>query len=156
VIAVDWSEYALKDLMRRYGEIKSSLPGTIEVASGDFFSIAPQHVDLVCEHTFFCAIDPAARPRYVKGLSEWLAPGGFLVGNFFIVSDEDAQALPGLSLVKPASPVDVGRGPPFATTVSELEGLLRGAFERVTLYQSQNSEPSRRPGIEWVGVLRRR
>jgi SAM-dependent methyltransferase len=155
VVAVDWSEHALNDLSVRFSQIKNSVSGSVSLVRGDFFSIAPQQVDVVCEHTFFCAIDPAARPSYVELLCSWVRPGGFLVGNFFIVSEDEARQLPGLSLVKPSSPGCVGMGPPFAATVRELEGLLGAGFVKVSLHRSETSEPSRRPGIEWVGVFRR-
>jgi SAM-dependent methyltransferase len=155
VVAVDWSQHALADLTARFAEIKNTVSGSVSVVSGDFFSIPPQQVDLVCEHTFFCAIDPGSRARYVERLCAWLQPGGFLVGNFFIVTEDEARKLPGLSLVKPGSPAGGGVGPPFAATVGELEGLLGGAFAKVSLHRSSNPEPSRRPGIEWVGVFRR-
>jgi hypothetical protein len=135
--------------------MKDSVSGSLSILSGDFFALPAQEVDLVCEHTFFCAIDPVARSRYVERICAWLRPKGFLVGNFFVLSDDEARQLPGLSLVKPKSLGGEGAGPPFATTVTELEGLLGAGFTKVSLHRSDNSEPSRRPGMEWVGVFRR-
>jgi SAM-dependent methyltransferase len=149
VLAVDWSPFALADLRARYKE-RASLEGSIEVDFGDFFALKPRPVDIVAEHTFFCAIDPTARQVYVNRIAEWIAPGGYLVGNFFVLSEEMAGTLPGLSLVP------TGEGPPFATTVSELTQLLRPYFEEVLLRPASQSEPDRRPGMEWVGIFRRR
>jgi SAM-dependent methyltransferase len=149
VLAVDWSPAAIREIRERYNQI-SLLKGTLEVQSGDFFEMDPRPVDLVVEHTFFCAIDPTARPRYVERASSWLISGGYLVGNFFVLSDEQALSLPALSLAPS------GEGPPFATTVAELRHLLASQFEEVLLRPASTSEPERRPGMEWVGVFKRR
>jgi hypothetical protein len=104
----------------------------------------------VCEHTLFCAIDPATRPRYLEVMTGCIRPGGYLVGNFFIVSAEEATQLEGLSLARE------GSGPPFAATVSELKGLLEPNFIERTLRPGNSSAPNRRPGIEWIGLFERR
>ena len=48
----------------------------------DFFELNNQY-DLVIEQTFFCAIDPALRIKYVEKMHEILVPGGKLVGVMF-------------------------------------------------------------------------
>ena len=149
VLAVDWSPSALAEIRVRAQRI-SPESGSVEVESGDFFSMMPRPVDVVAEHTFFCAIDPSARGRYVDRITAWLTSGGFLVGNFFVLSDHDASILPGLSLTS------LGEGPPFATTVAELRRLLSPAFEEILLRPATRVEPDRRPGMEWVGIFRRR
>lgn len=148
VIAVDWSEIAVNDLKHRIASLSPHI-GRIEILFGDLFQIAPREVDCVAEHTFFCAIDPSARRRYVERLAEWVKPGGYLVGNFFVLSDEAAAALPALSLTQS------GEGPPFATTVKELDELMSPLFEKVVLRQAKLQEPDRRPGMEWVGIFKR-
>lgn len=149
VLAVDWSPSALTAIqMRAQGLSPES--GSIQVESGDFFLMTPQPVDVVAEHTFFCAIDPSARGRYVDRIRAWLTTGGYLVGNFFVLSDDDARMLPGLSLTS------VGEGPPFATTVAELRRLLSPTFEEILLRPATRIEPDRRPGMEWVGIFRKR
>lgn len=150
VIAVDWSHAAIEELRSRYERVKDSSTGSIQVVEGDFFSIPPQPVDLVAEHTFFCAIDPTMRARYMESIAAWLKPGGFLIGNFFVVSEAERDLLPGLSLTKE------GQGPPFATTVNELQSLTSAHFIQHSLHQASQSEASRRPGMEWVGVFERR
>lgn len=145
VIAVDWSPMAVKSLEQKRAEST----GSIEVIAGDFFQVTPQPVDCVAEHTFFCAIDPTVRPRYAERIAEWIKPGGFLVGNFFVLPDAEAAALPGLSLTQS------GEGPPFATTVTELEGVLSPYFSTRVLRQAARQEEGRRPGMEWVGIFQR-
>lgn len=149
VVAMDWSDVAIADIRARYERL-SDMKGSLEVESGDFFAIDARHVEVVIEHTFFCAIDPTARQQYVDRVSTWLVPGGYLVGNFFILSEEEAQALSGLSLTQ------AGEGPPFATTVTELLRLLDTRYETVLLRPSSRSEPGRRPGMEWLGIFRKR
>jgi thiopurine S-methyltransferase len=150
VLAVDWSATAVADLKSRYEALRSSCRGVVEVVAGDFFAMEPQPVDLVLEHTFFCALDPSMRTVYAEKVAQWTKPGGFLVGNFFILGEELAQALPGLSLTHS------GEGPPFASTVKELHGLLLSNFEEVIVRPAKNPDPDRRPGMEWVGIFRRR
>jgi len=149
VLAIDWSPHAIVDLQQRSREVPLS-GGSITIESGDFFAIEARPVDVVAEHTFFCAIDPIARNRYVERISAWISPGGYLVGNLFVLSDAEASALSGLSLTSS------GEGPPFATTVSELQQLLSPYFEEIALRPATHGEPDRRPGMEWVGVFRRR
>jgi cyclopropane fatty-acyl-phospholipid synthase-like methyltransferase len=149
VVAVDWSPVAVEDIQARYRRL-SHIRGNVEVEAGDFFTLKPRPVDIVAEHTFFCAIDPTARERYVKRIAEWLVPGGYLVGNFFVLSEEEALALRGLSLTQS------GEGPPFATTAEKLRALMEDRFDEVLLRPALNSEPDRRPGMEWIGIFRRR
>ena len=150
VLAVDWSSTAVEDLKSRYEALRGSCHGAVEVVAGDFFAMEPQPVDMVIEHTFFCALDPSMRTTYAEKIVQWTKPGGFLVGNFFVLSQELAKTLPGLSLTQR------GEGPPFASTVKEIEGLLLPNFEEVVLRPAKNPDPDRRPGMEWVGIFRRR
>ena len=149
VLAVDWSPSAIAEIRSRSERLPLGAGG-VEVASGDFFALETRPVDFIAEHTFFCAIDPSARPRYVERMLVWLKPGGYLVGNFFVLSEQDARSLHGLSLTA------AGEGPPFATTVAELLQLFGADFEQIVLRPATRSEPDRRPGMEWVGIFRRR
>ncbi len=140
VIGVDWSDAAVVALSQ----------SPVRILQGNMFVIQPELVDLVCEHTFFCAIDPSMRTRYVETISKWLPPGGFLIGNFFVVPEDYARTLAGLSLTEKR------QGPPFGTTTRELEELFSPYFETQVLRPAKAGEPSRRAGLEWVGVFRRR
>jgi SAM-dependent methyltransferase len=53
-----------------------------QVILGDFFSHEGAY-DLILEQTFFCAILPEWRERYVKEMHRLLKPGGMLVGLLF-------------------------------------------------------------------------
>lgn len=48
----------------------------------DFFEHSGTY-DLILEQTFFCALDPSLRPRYVEKMQELLKPRGKLVGVLF-------------------------------------------------------------------------
>jgi SAM-dependent methyltransferase len=56
--------------------------------------------DLIFENTFFCAIDPDHRDRYVETAAGLLKPEGFLLGVFYTIRPET--------------------GPPFGATRDEL------------------------------------
>ena len=84
--------------------------------------------DLVFEHTFLCAIDPALRVRYGELVTRALRPGGLLVVIVF--------------------PVDRPReeeGPPFTLTIEDMHEVLGAAF----LLRSHSPIECTREGREW-------
>jgi hypothetical protein len=149
VVAIDWSAAAIAELTARCAGTQSKSVSSISVIQGDFFRIDPQPVDIVAEHTFFCALAPQLRGDYVKQVAAWMKPGGYLVGDFFVVEEEVASGLPGLSLTH------VGEGPPFAVSERELRKLFAPFFSCHALRPAKHPEPDRRPGLEWVGIFRR-
>ena len=150
VVAIDWVSSAIANARDRYERDKSPEFGGVTFIEGDFFSVPTRPVDFVVEHTFFCAIDPAMRSHYIERVSQWIKPGGFLLGNFFIVPEEIVRTLPGRSLTQ------AGEGPPFAATLEELESLLSPYFITKSLHPAALPAPDRRPGLEWVGIFERR
>jgi SAM-dependent methyltransferase len=54
----------------------------IGIITGDFFEHEGQY-DLILEQTFFCALDPSLRSKYVEHMHQLLKPGGKLVGVLF-------------------------------------------------------------------------
>jgi SAM-dependent methyltransferase len=150
VIAVDWSNAAAAGLKSRLDSLgRPDIASRVQFMSGDFFEVNPVSVDLVCEHTFFCAIDPAMRVRYAEKIASWIKPGGYLVANFFVASEEEIKQLANKSLTKDRI------GPPFATTESELREIFGKNFRFLELRPATVGESTRRPGLEWVGVLER-
>ena len=52
------------------------------ILNTDFFKLNGQF-DIIIEQTFFCAITPVLRPKYVKQASDLLKQGGKIVGLMF-------------------------------------------------------------------------
>ncbi len=59
----------------------------IKVILGDFFEHQGEY-DLILEQTFFCALDPFLRPKYVQKMHNLLITNGKLVGLLFDVMFE--------------------------------------------------------------------
>ncbi|MBI3995764.1 MAG: thiopurine S-methyltransferase, partial [Nitrospirae bacterium] len=93
----------------------------------------PGHYDLIFENTFFCAIDPDHRDRYVESAAAILKPGGFLLGVFYNIRPET--------------------GPPFGATRDELIDRF-GRYFTLALDRVPRSIP-RREGKELLMLWRR-
>ena len=100
VVAVDFVEEAIREAIRL---AHSEGHGAIRFERADFLKL-PQRLhgpyDWLFEHTFFCAIDPKDRNRYVETAAGLLRPGGYLLGIFYNIQPET--------------------GPPFGSTREEL------------------------------------
>lgn len=94
----------------------------------------------IWEHTCFCAISPDQRRNYAEAVTDLLIPGGILAGVFFLT---------------PHDPGEEETGPPFATTVEELEQWFSPWFERIDGWVPQRAYPGRE-GREWTGLFRKR
>jgi SAM-dependent methyltransferase len=91
------------------------------------------------EHTCFCAIDPAQRQAYAEAAGQLLIDGGVLIGVFFIT---------------PFDPGEDHAGPPFATTIEELDQRFAPWFERIGGWVPERAYPGRE-GREWIGLFRK-
>lgn len=160
VLAVDWSRFATTELKKRYQDMyrcNALVRGQLEVLEGDFFRLPLESglinsFDLVCEHTFFCAIDPARRGEYVEVLAELLKSGGYLVGNFFVVASEGELS----AVLEAKRSKQELFNPPFVILREELLKLLTSKyFEVMELRPAKVGEVERRVGIEWTGLFRR-
>ncbi len=123
VTGVDFSETAVSLARAKY-------ESPTNFVTADAFEFAKVHrgeFDIVFEHTFFCAIDPVRRAEVVQAWSRLLAPGGHLLGIFFIL--------------------DRGRdgceGPPFGATEWEIRELLKPKFEFLYWTRWHHSIPQR-------------
>lgn len=94
----------------------------------------------IWEHTCFCAIDPSLRPAYAEAAAGLLGSGGILAGVFFLT---------------PYDPGEESPGPPFPSTLAEIEGLLEPWFEWLDGWVPERAYPGR-AGREWIGIFRRR
>jgi methyl halide transferase len=84
----------------------------------DFFDLQGSF-DLIVEQTFFCALDPSLRTRYVQKCRELLAPEGKLAGLLF---DREFKG-----------------GPPFGGSALEYRELFSRELEIKTLDRCHNS-----------------
>jgi methyl halide transferase len=116
VTVVDISSEIIHKLQERYASLG------LKAVCEDFFEHSG-HYDLILEQTFFCAIDPALRPRYVQKMYELVTPGGTLVGLLF---DRPFAG-----------------GPPFGGTVDEYKRLFNTHFELKRMALAHNSIPPR-------------
>lgn len=111
----------------------SAYRNNIQIITGDFFELKEEY-DLIIEQTFFCAIDPALRPAYVKQMHRLLASKGKLVGVLFNRGFEG--------------------GPPFGGNTEEYKALFQPYFSILTLSACYNSIPPR-AGTEVFMILQK-
>lgn len=95
----------------------------IQVLLGDFFSHKGEY-DLIIEQTFFCALPPVMRQKYVWKMHELLAKNGKISGLLFNRTFEVS--------------------PPFGGSQEEYSSLFKNAFEFIKLEKSDNSIAPRR------------
>ncbi len=108
VYVCDWASSAF-DLLRE------EVPDFPEehLLIGDFFDLELP-IDLVVEQTFFCAINPSLRTKYVQKMHQLLSDKGKLVGLLFANEFN-----------KP--------GPPFGGTASQYRSLFAPYFDIINL-----------------------
>ncbi len=107
------------------------------VIQSDFFELDTSHngyYDLMLEQTFFCAIHPRDRSRYVETALRILKPGAILAGLFYNTGEED--------------------GPPYDTTEDDIRQHFSSAFEILRLEKCDHSI-ERRQDKELLAVLRK-
>lgn len=90
----------------------------IQVLLGDFFDHKGEY-DLIIEQTFFCALPPIMRQKYVWKMHELLAKDGILAGLLFNRTFEVS--------------------PPFGGSHEEYDLLFKNAFDFIKLEKSDNS-----------------
>jgi thiopurine S-methyltransferase len=90
-----------------------------QLLHADFFALHGEF-DLILEQTFFCALPPSKRERYVVQCRDLLTPGGSLVGVLF------------------DDPLNQDR-PPYGGNKAEYERLFLPHFECVVMDRCYNS-----------------
>lgn len=95
----------------------------INILTGDFFEHKGQY-DLILEQTFFCALDPSLRSKYVEQMHQLLKPAGKLVGVLFNREFEG--------------------GPPFGGSKEEYEALFSEHLRIKKMELCYNSIPQRK------------
>jgi SAM-dependent methyltransferase len=127
VTGVDISPLALDQARERYSALKD-----LQFHQQDLFQLPENwrgQFDIVFEHTCYCAIPPRRRNDLVKVWKQMLAPGGHMLGVFFVMD-------------KPV-------GPPFGGSEWELRERLKNHFEFLYWTRWHKSHP-RRQGRELV------
>lgn len=117
--------------------------GTETYELGDFLDPAwrtGKSFSTVWEHTCFCAIHPSLRPAYAAACAELIALGGRLIGVFFLTPNE---------------PGTEHQGPPFNSSIAEIDSLFAQWFVREHGWVPENSHQGRE-GQEWIAVYRRK
>jgi SAM-dependent methyltransferase len=107
VTGVDFAEGAVKLL--RHSLATKGLQG--QVLQRNFFELEAEHdacYDLLLEQTFFCAILPEDRLKYVATAGRILKPGALLAGLFYETGEEG--------------------GPPFNTTREDIVKIFSEEF----------------------------
>ena len=101
----------------------------VKIILGDFFEHQGQY-DWIIEQTFFCALPPTMRPKYVWKMHQLLAPKGKLVGLLFNREFE--------------------QGPPFGGNKVEYINLFSGAFTIEKMEVCPNSVAPRANSEVWI------
>ena len=90
----------------------------------DFFNLQLSNFDLILEQTFFCALAPILRNKYVTTMHHLLKKEGKLIGLFFNFPKTE-------------------KGPPFGGNTEEYKVLFSTLFTLKTLEKASNSILSR-------------
>ena len=130
VFVAELAEIPLKSFLSRCPKFPES-----QILRRDFFEI-DDRFDLILEQTFFCALLPGQRERYVHKMYELLNPGGKLVGVLF-----------NFPLTE--------KGPPFGGSKEHYNDLFHAHFDIITLEPCYNSIPPR-AGNEFFIHLRKK
>jgi thiopurine S-methyltransferase len=85
VTAIDFAAGAVERARANLGPVLGE-----RVFLGDFFTydFAAAPFDIVYERTFLCALPPELRPKYAARMARLLAPGGVLVGLFYLGEEQ--------------------------------------------------------------------
>lgn len=118
VFVMDIAEEPIASFIQRFPDFPKS-----HVLLEDFFDHKEQY-DLIIEQTFFCALNPVMRSKYVEKMHDLLLPNGQLAGLMF--------------------GVDFNAGPPFGGTEEEYITLFQVKFDDVTIEKCYNSIKPRR------------
>jgi thiopurine S-methyltransferase len=132
VFVIDLTDAPFADLLKRCPEFPED-----HLIVGDFFAHQAWY-DLIIEQTFFCALDPSLRERYVNKMHELLVPGGKLVGVLF----DDPQ------------PGKVPGQPPFGGNADEYRKLFVPLFPQASFIRCYNSIAPRAGRELWMNAQR--
>lgn len=101
---------------------------------GDFFE-SDLRFDVVLEQTFFCALDPTLRSKYVEHMHKMLSNNGVIAGVLF-------------NFEKPI-------GPPFGGSEEEYRMLFTDLFEIKTMEECRNSIEQRQGNELFIELIKK-
>ena len=107
----------------------------INIILGDFFEHEGAY-DLIIEQTFFCAISPTLREKYVAKMKALLAPNGKLIGLLFDRTFEQ-------------------EGPPFGGSKSEYISLFENNFNLKYFDKCYNSFIKRKDNELFISLVKK-
>lgn len=114
VYVLDFAQQPLDNFKKRVSDFPEN-----QLINKDFFEL-DNSFDLILEQTFFCALNPTLRKKYIEQMHRLLKPNGKLVGLLFNFELTD-------------------NGPPFGGSVSEYKSLFKTKFNIKVLEPSINS-----------------
>jgi SAM-dependent methyltransferase len=115
----DYAATPLENIKKRISNCPES-----QLLHADFFELTGTY-DLIIEQTFFCALEPELRPKYVQKTKSLLNPGGKIVGLLFQFPLTE-------------------NGPPFGGDIKEYSKLFEADFIIRKLEIAYNSIPERK------------
>lgn len=113
ITVIDIAPTLVEDIKRKFAGNSN-----IKIIQGDFFEHQGQY-DLIIEQTFFCALPPMMRQKYVWKMHQLLVDGGTLSGLLFNRSFEIS--------------------PPFGGSKEEYNKLFNAAFDFLKMDVARNS-----------------
>ena len=125
VTAVDFAPSAIKNLRTASREENVKL----KIMEQDIFSLTPEYqnkFNYIIEQTCFCAIHPSRRQEYERLVKKLLKPDGLLIGLWFPLDKK----------------LDEG-GPPYGTSIKELENIFCTGWQIISKQFSNLSVNSR-------------
>lgn len=125
VYVIDLTDAPYADLLERCPDFPKD-----HLLTGDLFEHNERY-DRILEQTFFCALDPSLRSRYVEKMEQLLKPGGKLVGVLF------------------DDPLNTDH-PPFGGTSGEYKTLFEPVFKHVSVTPCYNSIGPRSGREVWI------
>jgi SAM-dependent methyltransferase len=126
VFVVDISQHAIDSFLSRCPDFPE-----YRCIHADFFELNDQF-DIVVEQTFFCAIHPDMRDRYVEKMKTIIKPGGKFVGLLFDFPLES--------------------GPPFGGSKEEYLQRFSKHFNNVSIERAENSIEPRQGREFWIEI----
>lgn len=114
VFVLDYAKSPIENIAKRLPNFPKE-----QLLHADFFSHESQY-DIILEQTFFCALNPDLRQKYVQKMHELLVQNGKLVGLFFQFPLTES-------------------GPPFGGSKEEYQNLFSNTFVIQKLETAYNS-----------------